>query len=291
MTEAPPIILSLAPTGMVPTRNDSPFVPLSPEEVARDVEDCAALGITYVHLHARDENGAPDWRPETFRRFVSAIRERTPEMVICVTTSGRNVVDPSQRGAVLELGGDEAPELASLTLSSLNFARQASLNAPSVIKELLAMMLDRGIHPELEVFDLGMANQVRHLIESRRLPVDPIVNVILGGPYTAQAHPLEIGSILRSMPETCRWGLGGIGRAQLSANAHGVFFNGGVRTGLEDNLWLDRERQSLASNVGLVTRVNALAEIAGRRTMTPGELRKILQENHRTGTVRGQDGG
>ena len=141
------LIINLAPTGMVPTRADSPHVPLTPAEVAADVRRCADLGASIVHLHPRDPAGAPSSDPRVFATFIRAVREAVPEIVVCATTSGR--IDPglAGRAAVLALDGDVRPEMASLTLGSMNFPKQASVNAPEVITGLASAMRDRGDRP------------------------------------------------------------------------------------------------------------------------------------------------
>ncbi len=140
-----PLIVNLASTGMVPTRADNPAVPEAPEEIADDIVRCAAAGATIAHVHARDPEGRPTHRQEVFRGIVARVRARAPEMVICVTTSGRVVRSLEQRAEVLDLDGAEKPDMASLTLGSMNFPRQASLNEPKVIHALADRMKERGI--------------------------------------------------------------------------------------------------------------------------------------------------
>ena len=128
MTATEPVIVNAALTGMVPTKADNPNAPVTPDEIAADAEACVEAGASVVHLHAREDDGRPTWRPEIYRRIVAAVRERCPEVVVCVSTSGRVFSELERRAAVLDLDGDEKPEFASLTLGSLNFPRQASVN-------------------------------------------------------------------------------------------------------------------------------------------------------------------
>lgn len=265
--------LSFCPTGMVPTRADSPHVPLSPEEIADDVHTAAGLGITSVHLHARDADGTPTWRPEVFAHTIALIKQRDPELVICVTTSGRNVTDFDKRAAVLELDGAVKPDMASLTLASMNFATSASLNAPETVSRLAEKMRDRGIVPELEVFDTGMLNFARYLAKKGLLQTPFVVNLLLGGLATAQVSPLELGLLLERMPSGATWLGAGIGQAQLSAVALSLASGGGARVGLEDNLHFDQQRKRLATDAELIERVIAQAASLGRRPMTPTEFR------------------
>ncbi len=266
--------LSLAPTGMVPRRNDSPHVPLTPHEIADQVLECAEVGVTSVHLHARDVNGDPVWQKEYYAEIIYLIRASRPEIVICVSTSGRSVSDVKKRSDVLDLEGDLRPEMGSLTLASMNFAQSASVNSPETVQYLASAMLERGIVPELEVFDTGMVNYLSYLIHKGFLKAPFVVNLILGGIATAQLHPLELGLLLQRLPEESLWSVGGIGRAQLPANLLGLAAGGGVRVGLEDNLHLDDARAALATNKKLVERVVTIAELMGKRVMSSTEFRR-----------------
>ena len=175
-----PVPIVLAPTGMVPTRAMTPHVPLTPDEIARDVAAAAEIGITSVHLHARDAEGVPTWDREVYARIVGAVRERAPDVVINVSTSGRTWSELEKRADVLALDGDLKPDLASLTLSSLNFIGGASVNAPDVIRGLATIMRDRGIVPELEIFDLGMLNFAHVLRKEGLLPGPVVANLFFG---------------------------------------------------------------------------------------------------------------
>lgn len=260
---------------MVPTRADSPHVPLSPNEIADDVLSCYEVGITSVHLHARDEDGVPTWKPDYYADIIGRIRPHAPDLVICVTTSGRLEQDVSRRAAVLELDGDLKPDMASLTLASMNFSKEASLNSPETVQTLAGIMLDKGITPELEVFDTGMLNYVHYLIGKKLLTPPFVVNFLLGGVASAQATPLDLGSLLARLPDQATWLVAGIGTAQLTANILGLASGGGVRVGLEDNLHLNAERTELATNRQLVERVARIANECGRPLLSSSEFRRL----------------
>jgi len=151
-----PLIINLAPTGMVPMPHDNAAVPVTPEAIAADVAACRARGIAIAHLHARDERARPTWQPDMYAAVIREVRRRAPDVIVCASTSGRTFGAFEQRGAVLDLDDDVRPEMASLTLGSMNFPTQASVNEPSMICRLAARMQERGIVPEIEVFDLGM---------------------------------------------------------------------------------------------------------------------------------------
>ncbi len=134
------LIINLAPTGMVPTRGDTPHVPLTPAEVSADVRRCRDAGASIVHLHPRDDLGEPDQTSDRAGEFIAAVRAAVPDIVIRITTSGRRQPELAGRLAVFALEGDLRPDMASLTLGSLNFPKQASVNAPEPIHGLATEM-------------------------------------------------------------------------------------------------------------------------------------------------------
>lgn len=271
-----PVPIVLAPTGMVPTRGMTPHVPLTPDEIARDVAAAAAIGITSVHLHARDADGEPAWDREIYARIVGAVREVAPEVVINVSTSGRTWSELEKRADVLALDGDLKPDLASLTLSSLNFMSGASVNAPEIVRGLAGIMRDRGIVPELEIFDLGMVNVAHVLRKEGLLPGPVVANLFFGNVAGMQAGLQEVGLAVERLPEGTLWSGAGLGDFQLTAQSMAVAAGGGVRVGLEDGIWFDRGRTRLASNPMLVERVHELLAVHDRAAMRPDELRARL---------------
>lgn len=271
-----PAPIVLAPTGMVPTRAMTPHVPLTPDEIADDVAAAASIGITSVHLHARDEDGDPTWEREVYARIVGAVREKAPEVVINVSTSGRTWSEVERRADCLALDEDLKPDLASLTLSSLNFLTQASVNSPETIHALAQIMLERGIVPELELFDFGMVNYVHVLQRKGLLPGPVVANLFFGNVAGMQASLGEIGLAVDRLPAEAIWSGTGLGDFGLTAQSHLVAAGGGVRVGLEDGIWFDRGRTRLATNPMLVERVHALLELHGRTMMAPDELRSRL---------------
>lgn len=271
-----PAPIVLAPTGMVPTRAMTPHVPLTPQEIARDVADAAAVGITSVHLHARGEDGTPTWERSVYERIVGAVRERAPEVVINVSTSGRTWSEVEKRADCLALDDDLKPDLASLTLSSLNFLSGPSVNAPDTIVALATIMKDRGIVPELEIFDFGMLNYAHVLARKGLLPGPVVANLFFGNVAGMQATLSEVGLAVERLAPEAIWSGAGLGDYQLTAQSLAVAAGGGVRVGLEDGIFLDRARTTLATNPGLVERVHRLLELHERRPMTPDELRSRL---------------
>jgi uncharacterized protein (DUF849 family) len=271
-----PLIVNAALTGMVPRRSEVPAVPVTAEQIVESAVACVDAGASILHLHARDADEAPEWRREAYEVFIPAIREARPDAVICVTTSGRDVAELARRADVLDLEGAARPDMASLTLGSLNFRTTASVNAPDTIVALAERMASRGIRPELEIFDTGMAYLASELLDRGVLQPPLYANLLLGSVNTAPATNRALANLVDALPPGTTWAAGGIGPFQLPMNAMAVFMGGHVRTGLEDNPTYDAARTQPATNEGLVARVAELARIAGRRLAAPAEVRERL---------------
>lgn len=274
--ERTPLIINAALTGMIPTKADNPAVPVTPDEIAEDARRCVDAGAAIVHLHARDEDGRPTYRKEVYAEIIQAVRERSPEVIVCVSTSGRTFKTLEERADVLELEGDVKPELASLTLGSLNFPQQASVTDPQMIHDLAERMNQRGIVPELEVFDFGMADYAKFLLERDVLRRPLVFNLLLGSLGTLSATAVNLATLAASLPEGSTWAGAGIGRFQFFVNSVAIAMGGHVRVGLEDNLWLDAEKERPASNRELVDRLAQLARALEREIATPDQARSMI---------------
>jgi 3-keto-5-aminohexanoate cleavage enzyme len=270
-------ILNFTPTGMIPTKKMTPHVPVQPDEIVEQVLDVVKLGVNMVHLHARDETtGAPTYKKEIYARIIGPIRKAHPDLVLCASLSGRDFTEFEKRSEVLDLEGELKPDFGSLTLSSLNFNRQASVNSPQMIQDLAKAMLDRGIMPELEAFDLGMINYAHYLISKKLIQPPYYFNLILGNIACAQANMLSLGLMVKELPGGSIWSAGGVGDAQLRTNAMSLVDGGGVRVGLEDNIWYDEGRTKLATNRALVERTLEIAKALGREPYSRQEVRALL---------------
>jgi len=271
-----PVVINLALTGMVPRKKDNPAVPISPEEVAADAIRCYAAGARIFHIHARRPDEEPAYECELYVDMTRRIRSALPNAVICVTTSGRLYRTFEQRSDSLGGEGDAKPDLASLTLGSLNFPQQASVNEPAMIQRLALAMKERGIVPELEVFDFGMLDYAHYLIGRKILQPPFVFNLLLGSLGTSAATGINLAMMIERLPSESFWSAAGIGRYQLSMNSLGLALGGNVRTGLEDNLFLDTEKRQPATNEVLVRRVASIAAALGRPIATTAETRQLL---------------
>lgn len=269
------LIITLAPTGMIPTKSDTPYVPITPDEIASDVFEAYKLGASVVHVHARDELGKPTYKKEAYERIFSEIKKRCPDIIICASTSGR--VDPQveHRGEVLDLH----PEMASLTMGSLNFPKYPSVNPMVTIMTLAKMMNDREILPELEIFEPGFINTAKYLVRKGYLKEPLHFCLLLGSLGSISANLSDLTYLVSSLPAECNWSATGIGRFQTQINVAAILMGGHVRVGVEDSIYYNYPKEQLATNTDLVRRIVRIANELNREIATPKEAREILGLN------------
>lgn len=270
------LIINAALTGMVPGKKDTPFVPITAEEIVHDALGCISTGASILHVHARDDEGTPTHRAEVFAQVIEGIRRESPEVVICATTSGRAHNEFEARSEVLDLDGTAKPDMASLTLGSLNFPNQASVNSPETIRRLAEKMAARGIKPELEAFDPGMVNTAIQLLKRGYLSPPLYFNLILGSVYSTQAKMSDLSYLVGELPPEALWAGGGIGVFQLPVNVASIVMGGHVRVGIEDCIWYDSAKSELTTNERSISRLVRIAAELGREIATLEEARAIL---------------
>ena len=268
-------IINFTPTGTQTTRENS-YAPLEENEIIDSVVEANELGITLVHLHARDENLKNTYKIKHFSKIIDGIRKHCPEIVICVSMSGRNFPEVEKRTEVLQL----LPDMASLTLSSLNFQTGASINQPQVILQLIEQMDKFGVIPELECFDTGMINVAKNLISKNILKPPFYFNIILGNLYNSQSDILSVANIKHQIPENTITTIGGISSQQLKSNIYGLTDFDGIRIGLEDNLMFRKGEK--ATNSELIKRIHRIMKELDLDVMSSNEFRKLGYENRNT---------
>lgn len=269
-----PLIINVALTGAVPTKNDTQALPMTPEEIAADAIACSKAGASIVHIHVRDEEGRPVHDRALYERAIGPIRDAWPELIVCVTTSGRVDPDPDARKVGLELDPPLRPDMASLTLGSFNFPKTVSYNPPEMIESLLTRMKENGVKPELEVFEVGMINVAHMLIERGLVDEPPCFNLLLGSFGSAPAFVGTLAQMVERLPASCEWAAAGIGIFQRPMVIAGTVMGGNVRTGLEDSPRSYTDEP--ATNVGAVELAVAAARLLGRDVARPDEARKRL---------------
>lgn len=270
-------ILNFCPTGMLPTKQMNPHTPISVSEIIEDVLMAAELGASIAHLHARDaRTGEPTCNLDTFAAMIEGIRQHNKRLILCVSLSGRNVSDPQLRALPLTLDGEAKPDMGSLTLSSMNFSTQPSINAPSTIQYLAQQMALKGISPEVEIFDAGMSNYLNTLIKKGLMPNTVYANILLGNLFGAQPSFAHIAAIISALPDNVVSSFAGLGDYQLRSNTLALTSGHGIRVGLEDSIWFDTPRTTLASNQSLLQRITGIARQLGVCPATPELVRARL---------------
>lgn len=261
-------IINFTPTGTQPTRENS-FAPLLPNEIVESVHEADELGISVVHLHARNEQTLQNtYKKEVYHKIIEGIKRHCPELLICVSLTGRNFPEIEKRTEVLQL----YPDMGSLTMSSLNFPSGASINQPETIISLIEEMDKFGVLPEIECFDSGMLNYTNYLISKNKLKPPFHINIILGNIFNGQCDLGTLASIKSNLPENSNVCLGGIGSQQLKSTTYGLLDFDGIRIGLEDNLYFkDKEK---TTNVELLKRAHRIMNELDMVHYTSNELRE-----------------
>ena len=238
-----PCIITVAITGSVPTKKDSPAVPITVPEQVESTHAAYEAGASLVHVHVRNDDGTTTSDPEKFGRFLAGVRKHCPDMIVQFSTGGRSGLG-KERGGMLHL----KPEMASLTTGSVNFAKIIYENHPTLINDLAASMLTHDIKPEVEIFDLAMLYNAAKLVADGLLKAPVHVQFVLGIPGALPADrevlEFELGQLERMLPGAT-WTAAGIGRHQLAVNEWALELGGHCRTGLEDNVAI---RQRTARN-------------------------------------------
>jgi 3-keto-5-aminohexanoate cleavage enzyme len=268
-----PVVITVAITGALPRKKDTPAVPVTPSEQIESTHEAFEAGASLVHVHVRNDDESPSSKPELFAQVQEGVRKHCPGMIVQFSTGGRGR-DQSARASMLYL----KPDMASLATGSVNFPTNIYENPPDFVEGLARSMLEYDIKPEIEVFDLAMLYNAANLAKKGLLKGAPHVQFVLG---IANALPARrsIFDFLRSelaavMPDAT-WVAAGTGRFQWEVNQWCLEAGGHVRTGLEDNIKFDPTRLA-ANNAELVKKVVDACESYGRRPATPAEARELL---------------
>ena len=268
-----PCIVTVAITGSVPRKRDNPALPVTVAEQIESTHEAYEAGATLVHVHVRDDNENPSSDPEKFAQLQEGVAKHCPGMIMQFSTGGRGRA-MEQRGAMLHL----KPDMASLATGSVNFPTIVYENPPDFVRTLAKTMLDLGIKPEIEVFDLAMLYNTADLVAEGLIADPPHVQFVFGVKHALPARreilDFEVAQLKKLLPRAT-WTAAGIGRNQLEVNRWALELGGHCRTGLEDNVRWDR--QTLApSNAALVRRVAELCAEYGRPVATPAQARSLL---------------
>jgi len=268
------LIITVAPTGSVSRKKDTPYVPVTPDEIAETAYLCEQEGASIIHVHCRDENENPTSDYAIFKETLDKIRKRT-HLIVMTSTSGVAGKSDEDRAQPLKTN----PEMASLTTGSLNFAgRKPSIvyvNTWETITFLAKKMLEVNIKPEVEAFDVGFIRQGIKLIEQGLVKEPAHFQLVMGVDGGIPATPVNLIHIRNQLPPNATFVVAGMAKWQLPMTTIAILMGGHVRVGLEDNIYYAKGK--LARNEELVVRVRRLAEELQREVATSDEARQILQ--------------
>lgn len=267
------VIITAAITGSRMMRDIAPYIPITPDEIARSAIEAWQAGASIVHIHVRDpETGLGSQDINLFRRVVGKIREKT-DLILSLTTSGipgRNL-PTAERLSPLQL----KPELASYDAGSINLGGKAFVNDPAFLDEAARMMKEAGVKPEIEVFDLGMLVTALKLRDEGKIDEPLHFQFCLGTPWGAPATLKSFLHLYEHMPVHSTWSIFGVGRGFLPMAMMGLIMGGHIRVGMEDNIYVNPGVLA-KTNAELVERVTGICRAYGRDVATPAEARKIL---------------
>lgn len=269
-----PTIITVAITGAIPRKADTPAVPVTPSEQVESTHEAFEAGASVAHIHVRNPDESPSSDPQLFAQVQEGILKHCPKMIVQFSTGGRGR-SQNERGRMLYL----KPDMASLATGSVNFPAQIYENPPQLVEDLARSMLEYSVKPEIEVFDVAMLYNAKIMADRGLLKRPCQVQFVMGIPNALPARRklLEflISEIKELMPDAT-WSAAGIGRHQLEVNQWCLELGGHLRTGLEDNIKFDKDRLA-RSNGELVARLAGMCAKFGRHAASAMEARQILQ--------------
>jgi 3-keto-5-aminohexanoate cleavage enzyme len=266
-----PVIVTAAVVGAEVTRAQSPYVPYTPAEIAQAAVDAWRAGAAVVHLHARWPDGRPSQRPEHFREIADRVRAASCDVVLQCSTGGAVGMSVDERLGSLVDGA----EMATLNLGTMNFGDDVFVNSRPDIVRIAGRIRERALVAECEIYDAGMLETLRWLLDEGHLAPPFHVQFVLGVPGGIGASERNLRFLLGGLPVDTHWTAAGVGRAQLEMAEVALRLGGHVRVGIEDNLYVSRGVLATGSDV-LVERAATMACAAGRSLATPAEARRLL---------------
>lgn len=268
------LIINCCITGSRITKEQTPYIPITPEEIIKSAVEAWESGAAIVHIHVRDQKtGLGTQDVKLFQEVSEGIKSRC-NVIQCMTTSGIPGVNLPLQHRLVPL--DLKPELISLDCGSKNFGKLTFICDEDFIELAARMALEKGIKPELEIFDLGMIETFKKLIDQNLLRKPYYCGFILGTPSGAPANIRTLATMIDSLPADCIWFIGGIGKYQLPVTSLALSVGGHVRIGLEDNIDYSKGGVLAKSNAELVSRIVRIARELGRDVASADETRKIL---------------
>lgn len=267
---ADPLIITCAPVGAELSKEDYPYLPTTPEEIAESARGAVEAGASIIHLHVRDEEGNPTQRVDIFAEVTERIRRRC-ECIIQYSTGGAVGTPLDQRCGPLTL----KPDMATLSMGTMNFGTDIFENSEMTIRAISEAIQENRIMPELEIFDYGMMDTVDRLLYKGFIPEKFHVDFVLGVPGGMSGDIRSLVLLTERLRAGQTWTVAGVGRFQLPLSAHAIAMGGHVRVGIEDNIYF-RKGELAQSNAQVVERVVRVAEELDRAVAGVQEAKEIL---------------
>lgn len=272
---APPMVITAALVGAETTREQTPHLPITAEEIAIDAAKCREAGAAMVHLHVRKPDGSPSQDAELFRAAIREIRKRC-DILIQTSTGGAVGMGVDERSGPLTLTGDDRPDMATLTTGTVNFGEDVFWNPRPLVRDIAKRIRALGIKPEIECFDAGMVEQAEYLAKEGLVELPAHYDFVLGVPGALGARPQVLDFMISCLPAGSTWTVAGVGRHQLSMAELGAERGGNARVGLEDNIYLSKGVLAKGS-FELVAEAARRAREKGRTLATPQQARELLR--------------
>jgi 3-keto-5-aminohexanoate cleavage enzyme len=270
-----PMVITAAMVGAETTREQTPYLPITAEEIAEDAARCREAGAAMVHLHVRTPDGKPSQDAELFRAAIRAIRKRT-DILVQVSTGGAVGMDVNERCGGLTLTGADRPDMATLTTGTVNFGEEVFWNPRPLVRDIAKRIKESGLRPELECFDLGMIDEANMLAKEGLVQQPAHYDFVLGVPGALAAREAALDFMISSLPEGSTWTVAAVGRHQLPYVDLAAVKGGNARVGLEDNIYVSKGVLA-KGNWELVAEAAKRAQANGRTLATPDEARKLLR--------------
>lgn len=264
------LIITAAISGAEVTKEHNPAIPYTVEEIGREAESAYKAGASIIHLHVREDDGTPTQDKARFKECMDEIKRRCPDVIIQPSTGGAVGMSDEERLQPTELN----PEMATLDCGTLNFGGdEIFVNTENTIKNFGKIMIERGIKPEIEVFDKGMIDYAIRFEKQGFIKKPMHFDFVLGVQMTATARDLVF--MVHSIPAGSTWTAAALGRNQFLIAAIAIAMGGHVRVGFEDNIYLSKGVLA-KSNGQMVEKVVRIAKELGREIASPAEAREIL---------------
>ena len=263
------LIITIAPTGNVPTKTMTEHVPLTAEEITRDIVICYCKGASVAHIHARDEQQAPTTDSKYFAKIIEMLVQKKCPIIQQISTGARGGKSGEARVEALALN----PVSASLCPGSSNFPTSINANDPSLVESMCKVMLEKNIKPEIEVFDTAMIQNAINLQKAGLLKGPLLFNLVLGVKGSMPATAKNLFFLIESLPPDAVWSVSIIGPQHVSLSTVAIALGGHVRVGIEDNIYYSK--RELATNSALVERVVKIAQAVGREVAEPNDVKRI----------------